>query len=93
VTAQDHREEETGTSGVCHVIVFNEGERVMGFWVNEILDIVDADLGVDLQGARPGVVGVAVIAGRATEVLDLQYYFKQAYPELHQGPRLAEKMA
>ncbi len=60
------------------ILVFTEGERSMGLVVDEILDVVTDRLHIELGGARPGVLGSAVIAGRATEVLDAGYWLAEA---------------
>jgi two-component system chemotaxis sensor kinase CheA len=60
------------------VIVFNEGSTSFGIAVTEIRDIVDEVVNLELPASRPGVLGTAVIAGAATEVLDVSYYMKRA---------------
>ena len=70
------RKEDRGTG--LPVLVFTEGERSMGLAVDEILDVVTERLRIELGGAKPDVLGSAVIAGRATEVLDAGYWLAQA---------------
>lgn len=60
------------------VLVFTEGSRSMGLVVDEILDVVTDRLHIELGAARPGVLGSAIIAGRATEVLDAAHWLNQA---------------
>ena len=60
------------------VIVFNEGNTSFGIAVSEIRDIVHEVVNLELPAARPGVLGTAVIAGAATEVLDVSYYMARA---------------
>jgi len=60
------------------VIVFNEGSSSFGVAVTDIRDIVDDVLNLEMLAARPGVLGTAVIAGAATEVLDVSYYMQRA---------------
>ena len=60
------------------VIVFRDRTRTMGVAVNEIHDIVDEHLNLQRRATRPGVLGVAVISGRATEVIDTDHYLRQA---------------
>jgi len=60
------------------VLVFAEGGRSMGLAVDEILDVVTERLHIEICGAKPGVLGSAVIAGRATDVLDAGYWLSQA---------------
>jgi len=63
------------------VLVFNDGERNMGLLVDEILDVVEDRLRVELSSDRPGFLGTATIAGRATEVLDTAHWLRRAYPD------------
>jgi two-component system chemotaxis sensor kinase CheA len=60
------------------VLVFYENERNAGLVVDEILDIVDSAYTVDLKSASAGVIGSAVIAGKATDLVDVSYYLAQA---------------
>jgi two-component system chemotaxis sensor kinase CheA len=69
----------TFTSGrTSSVIVFNEGSSSFGIAVSDIRDIVEDVLKLEEVAARPGVLGTAIIAGAATEVLDVSYYMKRA---------------
>jgi two-component system chemotaxis sensor kinase CheA len=63
------------TSGQTRsVIVFNDGATSFGLAVNEIRDIVEDRISIELAPARPGVLGTAVVAGAATEVIDVAYF-------------------
>ncbi|MBC7562471.1 MAG: chemotaxis protein CheA [Gemmatimonadaceae bacterium] len=64
------------------VIVFSDRNRTLGVAVNEIRDIVEDSLHLQRRAARPGVLGIAVIAGRATEVIDTDHFLRQANGEL-----------
>jgi len=69
----------TLTAGHSHaVIVFNEGSASFGIAVGDIRDIVDEIVNLELVSTRPGILGTAVIAGAATEVLDVSYYMARA---------------
>ena len=59
------------------VIVFNEGSSSFGIAVTEIRDIVEDVLKLEKLTTRPGVLGTAIIAGAATEVLDVSYYMER----------------
>jgi two-component system chemotaxis sensor kinase CheA len=63
------------------VLVFNDAERSMGLLVDEILDVVEDRLKVELGTHRPGFLGTATVAGRATEVIDITYWLRLAYPD------------
>lgn len=63
------------------VVVFADGERSMGLVVDEIVDIVDDKLQVELGTERPGFLGSAIIAGKATDVIDAGFYLTQAFKD------------
>ena len=63
-----------------------DGGRCMGLIVDEIVDVVEEKLHVELTGIRPGLLGSAVIAGQATDVIDISYYLTQAYADWFAQP-------
>jgi two-component system chemotaxis sensor kinase CheA len=68
------------TEGKQPVLVFaDENDRSMGIMVDEIVDIVEDQVRVQLAGERPGLMGSAIIAGKATDVIDVGYYITQAF--------------
>src|ERR1700753_1600601 len=67
------------------LLVFAEGERTMGLMVDEIIDVVEDSLDIELAGARPGLLGSAVIGGLATDVLDTGYWLAQGWGGLVRG--------
>jgi two-component system chemotaxis sensor kinase CheA len=67
------------------LLVFAEGERTMGLMVDEIIDVVEDKLDIELAGARPGLLGSAVIGGLATDVLDTGYWLMQAWEDWFRG--------
>jgi two-component system chemotaxis sensor kinase CheA len=67
------------------VLVFTEGARSMGLLVDEILDVVEERLHVELSGRRAGLLGTAVIAGRATGVLDTGHFLTRAWQDWFGG--------
>ncbi|MFD1625450.1 chemotaxis protein CheW [Azospirillum griseum] len=70
-----------GTEGRQPVLVFADGDRSMGLIVDEIVDIVEEKLNVQLAADRPGLMGSAIIAGKATEVIDAGFFLTQAYKD------------
>jgi len=60
------------------VLVFSDCGRSMGLMVAEIIDVIEARLTIELAGSTSGMLGSAVIAGRATDVLDAGYWMTQA---------------
>lgn len=63
------------------VLVFTDGEHTMGLAVDEILDIVEETVEINLSSKRPGIVGSAIVGGKATELLDVAYYLDQAFDD------------
>ncbi|MGF1606867.1 MAG: chemotaxis protein CheW [Rhodothalassiaceae bacterium] len=63
------------------VLVFTDGDYTMGLAVDEILDIVEDDLDIKLASDKPGMIGSAVVNGRATEIIDVGYYLTRAFTE------------
>jgi two-component system chemotaxis sensor kinase CheA len=67
------------------LLVFTDGDHAMGLMVDEIIDVVEDRLHIELSGARPGLLGTAVIAGQATDVLDTGYWLMQAGQDWFRG--------
>ncbi len=73
------------------VLVFTDNDtgkghdRCMGLVVDEIVDVVDEHLSIELSGARDGILGTAIIAGRATDVIDTSYWLTRARPDWFEG--------
>ncbi len=65
---------------IQRVLVFSEhgeaggSERSMGLVVDEIVDVVDERLQIAMSSTRAGLLGTAVIDGRAAGVLDTRYW-------------------
>jgi len=67
------------------VLVFTDRGHSMGLMVDEIVDVVQDRLKVELGGDRPGLLGTAIIAGRATDILDTGYWLTQASRDWFSG--------
>jgi two-component system chemotaxis sensor kinase CheA len=63
------------------VLVFSDRQRSMGLLVDEIVDIVEDRLEVELSSANPGRLGSAIVAGKATDIIDTGYYLNQAFAD------------
>ena len=75
------------------VLVFSDGAHSMGLMVDEIVDVVDEVLAIELGPQVPGVLGTAVIAGRATDVIDTDYWLRAAEEDWFRGSPRAEARA
>jgi len=65
----------------AQVIVFSEGDRRIGLLVAQIIDIVEDRLVIKSEAKRPGLLGSVVIAGKVTDLIDLQRVIVAADPE------------
>jgi len=75
------------TEGRQPMLVFADETRTMGLAVDEIVDIVESKLKIELTTETPGLVGTAVIAGAATEVIDVSHYLVVAFPDWFEESR------
>ena len=70
------------TKGIQPLLVFAGPQYVMGLAVDEIIDVVNVLFKIELNPTRTGVVGVGNVAGKATEILDVDYYVLRALSEV-----------
>ena len=68
-------------SGVQPILVFSDAGRAMGLLVDEIIDIVEERLNIEVAGSQNGILGSAVIKGRATEVIDVGHFLPMAFAD------------
>jgi two-component system chemotaxis sensor kinase CheA len=76
---------EPGGGATQPVLVFAEGDRTMGLMVDEIVDVVHDKLNMELGSGSDGLLGTAVIAGQATDVLDTGYWLTRAWQDWFGG--------
>lgn len=74
-----HEDQTIEGEGKVAIVVFSEEGRSMGLVVDEIIDIVDDVLHIEISATQPGIVGSAIIDGKATDVIDAGYYLTQAF--------------
>jgi len=60
-------------------LVFADGGRVMALLVDAVVDILETELDVHQSSSMAGITGSAIIAGRATEMIDARYFCEQAF--------------
>lgn len=58
------------------VLVFTDGVRAMGLVVDTIIDILEEYVEVQIMGKSRGLLGSAIINGKATDVLDVGHYIQ-----------------
>lgn len=61
------------------ILVFVDGDRMLGLVVDRVVDIIEAPLDLHLAGgSRPGILGSAIIGGNATDIIDTVHYLRQS---------------
>ena len=75
--------------GKRRVLIVAQGGATLGFVVDEIVDTVDETPALDRSVARPGLLGIAAIAGRLTEIVDVAYYAGLEPARAHETARSA----
>jgi two-component system, chemotaxis family, sensor kinase CheA len=70
---------QTKTEGRQPVLVFADGQHSMGLLVDEIVDIVEERLSVELVSDRQGLMGSAIVSGKATDIIDTGHYLTLAF--------------
>ncbi|MFT0893129.1 chemotaxis protein CheW [Pseudochelatococcus sp. G4_1912] len=61
------------------MLVFTDHGRAIGLVVDEIIDIVDESFTIEFNSEMPGIVGTAVVKGRATEILDIGHFLPPTF--------------
>jgi two-component system chemotaxis sensor kinase CheA len=69
------------TEGTQPMLVFSDAGRSMGLVVDEIVDIVEERLHIEVGSEVPGILGSAVIKGRATEIIDIGHFLPLAFED------------
>ncbi|HXF89991.1 MAG TPA: hybrid sensor histidine kinase/response regulator [Xanthobacteraceae bacterium] len=67
--------------GTQPLLVFSDSVHSMGLVVDEIVDIVEDKLNIEVASDRPGVLGSALIKGRATEIIDVAHFLPLAFED------------
>jgi len=68
-------------SGKQETLVFSDNGRSMGLVVDEVVDIVRDRMAIELSSARPGLLGSAIISGKAVDVVDVGHFLTQAFTD------------
>lgn len=62
----------SGSGESLSVVVHEDGGHLVGIVIDQVLDVVEADLTRSDVGRRPGVLGSAVVHDRVTDLVDLE---------------------
>lgn len=65
-----------GGMGQKPVLVFSDETSTMGLVVDEIIDITEETVNVQVASTNAGVVGSAIIGGKATDVIDIGHFIR-----------------
>ncbi|WP_417468646.1 chemotaxis protein CheW [Maricaulis sp.] len=68
----------SGTAGRQPVLVFSEGHGAIGLAVDQIVDVVEERVDLQMRSDKPGIIGSAIIKGKATDVVDIAWHLEQA---------------
>ena len=60
------------------VLVISDDGQHVGLMVDEILDVVSEAMSIEIAGERDGLLGTAVIGGKATEIVDATYWLTKS---------------
>lgn len=63
------------------VLVFSQNDEYVGILVQEILDIVEENLDIKMHNGQAGSFGSIVINERTTELVDVDHFIHQIYPD------------
>ena len=69
---------EAGPDDAYPVLVFENGGQPVGILVDEIIDVVTTDASLQPGTAGAGILGVSVVAEKATDVIDVGYWLNRA---------------
>jgi two-component system chemotaxis sensor kinase CheA len=72
------------------VIVIGEGPQAFGIAVNEIRDILQQNIEIEAGTDQPGLMGTAVLAGKTSELIDMDYFRNLAGPYI--PPRVRNRI-
>ncbi len=67
-------EERRAEGALQPVLVLTSSGHAVGLAVDAILDIVEDRVEIEMAGVEPGIVGSAVVAGKAAEIVDVSHY-------------------
>lgn len=63
-----------GNEGEKPVLVFSDKSHSLGLMVDEIIDIAEERINIQLDGGQPGIMGSAIISGKATDIIDVGHF-------------------
>ncbi len=61
-------------SGKQPILVFDKDGRSLGIVVDEVVDIASDRVTIELKPGRDGLLGSAIVAGKATDLIDIEFH-------------------
>jgi two-component system chemotaxis sensor kinase CheA len=68
-----------GTEGQKPLLVFADRGKSVGIIVDTIVDIREEVIDVQVSNSKPGMVGSAIISGKATEIIEVMHYLNSVH--------------
>lgn len=68
-----------GTEGQKPLLVFADRGKSVGIIVDSIVDIREEVINVQVSNNKPGLVGSAIISGKATEIIEVMHYLNSVH--------------
>jgi two-component system chemotaxis sensor kinase CheA len=78
------------SQGIQPLVIVSNGDLTVALAVEAIVDIVEDTFEVEMAAEERGIIGSAMIRGRATDVLDLSHYLPLSEPGWFAAGRNAE---
>lgn len=86
---------EVGMTGLKPLLVFADRGKTVGIIVDTILDIREEVIDIQVNASTPGLVGSAIISGKATEIIEVMHYLNSVHGDWFKNhgddPYLAQK--
>jgi two-component system chemotaxis sensor kinase CheA len=73
------------TEGKQPILVFDSGARTLGIVVDKVVDIARDRVSIELTAAHEGFVGSAIIAGKATDIVNIDHYISRNAPNVFEA--------
>ena len=70
---------QVGTEGQKPLLVFADRGKSVGIIVDSIIDIREEVIDVQVSQNKPGLVGSAIISGKATEIIEVMHYLNSVH--------------
>jgi len=70
---------DVGTEGQKPLLVFADRGKSVGIIVDSIVDIREEVIDIQVSTNKPGLVGSAIISGKATEIIEVMHYLNSVH--------------